>query len=229
MLNYLLEKIDSAARLHIEKIIIGAFCVITAGFGVGCKTESTPLPPAQVMEAQQEHRATTNDMRSMILQEGDTLKISFPDAATLDSVQSIRRDGKITLSNIGEIPAAGKTPGELEADIRKAYGNQLVNTNISVTVQSSAFVVYVFGTVAKPGKIISDRPLSPLEALIEAGVDDTKGNLKKVQIIRTDTNGQTHKFKLDLYHPLHNENEPLPTFKLMPFDYIYVPERFNLL
>jgi polysaccharide export outer membrane protein len=189
----------------------------------GCQTPAnSPTPPASAVNGN-----SAEPGRSMQLQEGDTIKITFPDAASLDSVQSIRRDGKITLANFGEYPASGKTPSMLEDEIRKMYGSQLQNTNVSVTVQSSAFVVYVFGTVAKPGKIISERPLTPLEALIEAGIDDSKANLKAIQIIRADTAGHTEKFNLNLYKPLHNKAEPMPTFTLKPFDYIYVPQKLN--
>ena len=83
------------------------------------------------------------------------------------------------------------------------------------------------GAVTKPGKIISDRPLSVLEALIEAGIDDTRSNLKSVQIIRTDDAGHTEKWKLNLYKPLNSKTAQMPSFTLKPYDVINVPERFN--
>jgi polysaccharide export outer membrane protein len=169
----------------------------------------------------------TNSNKSMVLQEGDTIKIAFPGAPNLDTIESVRRDGKITLEMIGEYDAAGKTPAAVEADLKKLYGSQLVNNEVSVTVQSSAFVVYVMGAVFRPGKIISERPLTPLEALIEAGVDDTKANLKAVQVIRTDNTGHTEKFKLNLHKVLHSQTEQMPSFTLKPYDVINVPERFN--
>jgi polysaccharide export outer membrane protein len=169
----------------------------------------------------------TNSSKSLVLQEGDTIKISFPGAPNLDTIESVRRDGKITLQMIGEYDAAGKPPAAVEADLKKLYGSQLVNNSVSVTVQSSAFVIYVMGAVLKPGKIVSDRPLTPLQALIEAGLDDTKANLKAVQVIRTDAAGVTTKTKLNLYKVLHNPNEQMPDFTLKPYDVINVPERFS--
>ena len=133
----------------------------------------------------------------------------------------------ITLEMIGEYLAAGKTPAAVEADLKKLYASQLVNSEVSVTVQSSSFVIYVMGAVTKPGKIISERPLTPLEALIEAGVDDTKANMKAVQVIRTDNAGHTEKFKLNLHKVLHSNNAQIPSFTLKPYDVINVPERFS--
>jgi len=47
------------------------------------------------------------------------------------------------------------------------------------------------------GKIMSDRPITALEAIMEAGgFDYTKANLKAVTVIRTE-NGQTEHHKLN--------------------------------
>ena len=167
----------------------------------------------------------TNANKSIVLQAGDTIKITFPGAPNLDTMESIRVDGMITLQMIGEYLAAGKTPSTVEAELKKLYGSQLVNNEVSVTVQSAAFVVYVMGAVAKSGKLISERPLTPLQAVIEAGVDSTRANLKAVQVIRTDSAGITTKTKLNLYQGLHGGQ--LPDFTLKPYDIINVPERFN--
>jgi protein involved in polysaccharide export with SLBB domain len=62
---------------------------------------------------------------SLILREGDVLKITFPGSPNLDTSQQIRRDGKITLESVGEITAVGVTPSDLEKAISTAYGSQL--------------------------------------------------------------------------------------------------------
>jgi polysaccharide export outer membrane protein len=201
----------------------------------GCQTAPThpaaatpstaPPPRASAASPGIMGNESTNSSKSLLLQEGDTIKITFPGAPNLDTIQSVRRDGMISLEMIGEYLAAGKTPASVEADLKKLYASQLVNSEVSVTVQSSAFVVYVMGAVGKPGKIISERPLTPLEALIEAGVDDTKANLKGVLVIRTDSQGHTEKTELNLYKGLHGGQ--LPSFTLKPYDVINVPQRFS--
>ncbi len=162
----------------------------------------------------------------MVLREGDTLRISFPGAPSLDTVQVIRQDGKITLDMVGEMKAAGLTPKELEQQLLKAYYDQLVVKEVTVTVQASVFTVYVTGEVLKPGKLISERVLTPLEAVIEAGIDNSKSNLKKVRVIREDReNGQTESFKLNLDDVL--KGKPTKPFMLKSMDKIYVPEKFT--
>lgn len=162
---------------------------------------------------------------SLILKEGDSIRISFPGAPTLDTVQTIRRDGKITLETVGEVMAAGLTPHALSEELIKKFGDQLVVKEISVTVESSAFVVFITGSVLKPGKLVSERRLSPLQAVIEAGIDHTKANLKAVRIIRDHQNGKRDIYHLNLRQEL--KGEPTAPFVLETFDIIYVPERFS--
>ena len=236
MLNYLLNRVKLTTGAKDRKTWAGPARAALCAMGVlavaaGCQTappHSTTAPPqAAPASPVATSNESTNSNKSMVLKEGDTVKIAFPGAPNLDTIESIRIDGKITLQMIGEYDAAGKTPAAMEADLKRLYGSQLVNNEVSVTVQSAAFVVYVMGAVAKPGKVVSERPLTPLQALIEAGVDDTKANLKAVQVIRTDSAGHTEKFKLNLHKVIHSKNEQMPDFTLKPYDVINVPERFN--
>jgi polysaccharide export outer membrane protein len=195
----------------------------------GCSTTgethaSSPQKPAAAIVSPP---AKAISDKSLVLQEGDTIHISFPGAANLDTTQVVRRDGMVTLEMVGEYQAAGKTPSSMETDLKKLYKTQLVNNDVSVTVQQSAFVVYVMGMVAKPGKLMSDRPLNILEALIEAGVDSAHANMKAVQVVRTDAMGNTTRYKLNLYKILHSSQQQMPDFTLRPYDVINVPERFS--
>ena len=105
-------------------------------------------------------------------------------------MQQIRRDGNITLPLIGEFKAAGLAPSQAEKELLRLYNPHLQVKEVTVTMESSAFAVYVTGAVQRPGKIMSDRPISALEAVVEAGVDHTKANLKKVRVVRQ-VNGRT--------------------------------------
>jgi len=168
--------------------------------------------------------ANTNQPASLLLREGDSVRITFPGAHGMDTVQQIRRDGKISLQMVGEVKAAGLAPTELEQELLKLYGPQLQDKEVKVTVESAAFAVFVTGAVLRPGKIMSDRPISAMEAVVEAGIDLAKSNLKKVRIMRQ-TNGRTEFFMLDLKKPFHGKQTD--SFDLMPGDIIYVPERFS--
>ncbi len=169
---------------------------------------------------------TTNSSELLVLHEGDILGVMFAGAPDLNTLATIRRDGRITLKSLGEFKAAGLTPPEMEKELIKLYGPQLQTKEVSVSVQSSAFPVYVTGAVMRPGKVLSDRPLNALEAVMEAGgFDYSKANLKSVRVLRN-SSGQTEHYIVNLKEVLRgNKSEQ---FSLKPGDILYVPERFSL-
>jgi protein involved in polysaccharide export with SLBB domain len=169
-----------------------------------------------------EHKGSAAD--ALVLQEGDTVNIAFPGAPSFNTTQQIRRDGRITLTQVGEFKASGLTPEELQKELLKQYDAQLQTKEVSVTVQSAAFPVYIVGAVGKPGKMMFDRPTTPLEAIVEAGgFDYNRANLKKVILIRKE-NGKPQTVRLNLKNALsEGEKEP---YYLRSGDIINVPEKF---
>ncbi len=197
-------------------------CVLLLMLGAaGCRTpEFTKV----------EERATATPTNAMgqaevlVLHEGDLLKISFPGAPNMNTTQQIRRDGRIALPLKGEFKAAGLTTSEMEKELLKLYAPELVTKEVTVTVESASFPIYVTGAVLRPGKLIYDRPITALEAVMEAGVDYGKANLKSVTVIRHE-GGRMHRFKLNLKQVL--QGQPSQPFSLKPSDIIFIPERFS--
>ncbi len=155
---------------------------------------------------------------------GDTVRLTFPSSPQLDSTQAIRRDGHLNLPLLGEVVAADRTPAQLERHLRDAYGDQLRSGEVSVTVVSSAFNVFVTGAVMRPGRLSPDRPLTVLTAVMQAGgFDPAKANLERVVLFRT-RGGHTERTEIDLRVALrYGESAPL---YLESEDIVYVPERF---
>jgi len=188
----------------------------------GCHT---PEPsPSHFSELNLWQPSQTNISDLFVLHEGDSVRVSFPGAPNLNTLQQIRRDGRITLPLIGEFKASDLTPPEMEKELVKLYGPQLQTKEVTVAVESSAFVVYVTGAVLRPGRVVSDRPMTALEAIMEAGgFDYTKANMKKVVVIRHE-NGRTEHQILNLRKVLHGQQDQ--PFSLKRSDIVFVPERF---
>jgi polysaccharide export outer membrane protein len=188
------------------------------------------LPPTQVQPANPDAGRTASSGPQpskpdrLVLREGDTVRVTFPGAPQLNTVAQIRRDGRITLPLIDEFKIAGMAPTEAEKELLKLYGPQLQVKEVSVAVDSSFFTVYVTGSVLRPGKIMSDRPISAMEAVVEAGIDYSKANLKKVRVIRQE-NGRSEYHIINLRESLLGKHAE--SFDLRPSDIIYVPERFT--
>ena len=196
------------------------FAIAILIFAIGCQTPSNTTQPTNATS-----QTNSNDT-SVTLREGDVVSVTFPSATALNAPrQLVRRDGRIVIPALGEIMAAGLSPSDLEKAILQKYGKDLVTQQVTVTIDSISYVVFVNGAVLRPGKIASNRPLTALEAIMEAGgFDRTKANLKKVRVIRTEGGNKT--FELDFSKLA--EGGPVPVFNLQPSDIVVVPERFNL-
>jgi len=161
----------------------------------------------------------------IILREGDVLSISFPGSTNLDTAQTIRRDGKISLPLVGEVYAVDYTPDQLQDKLIKLFDPQISSKEITVSVQSSSYPVYVTGSVGRPGRLDANQPMTAVEAVMEAGgFDYAKADMKNVRIIRH-TKDKTQTFVLNLKAVLAGKD--IKQFYLRPNDIIYVPEKFT--
>jgi polysaccharide export outer membrane protein len=180
----------------------------------GCQ-ETAAVAPAQ----------NQNQPETQTISEGDVLKIAFPGTPTLDTQQQVRRDGRVSLSIVGEVIVTGMTPSELEKDLAKRYSGQLLSSEINVTVVSSSFSVFVTGAVLRPGKFQPDHPITALEAIMEAGgFDTTKADMEAVVVIRQ-VPGGTKNFTLNLKNIIDGKSSE--AFYLKPADIVFVKEKFS--
>jgi len=200
-------------------MLLKCLMLILAVFAfTGCQTSPSNKSAKQTTPALPHSEIIT-------LSEGDVLKVSFPSSANLDTTQQIRRDGKIFLPLVGDVQAAGETPDELQQNLVKLYAPQISSKEVIVAVESSAFPVYVTGCVIRPGKVSSDKPMTALEAIMEAGgFDYEKANLRNVRVIRLE-NGVSKNYTLNLKAALNGEEDK--PFYLEPSDIVFVPEKFS--
>ena len=206
---------------------LGICLIALIAMSSGCESQpqaSSSNPPVRVPAKQS---IDAQQPESLTLREGDVIKISFPGAPNLDSVQTIRRDGKVALALVGEAQAAGMKPNDLQAELLKLYAPQLVTKEVNVSVVSSTFPAFISGAVLRPGKIISDHRITVLEAIMEAGGPDyAKANLKAVVVIRQGADGKTKNLTINVKQIMEGvDNKP---FYLEPSDIVFVPERFAI-
>lgn len=201
---------------EMTRVALSALALATLAVGTGCES-----PPAVSSGIDEQHQEIT-------LREGDVLKISFPGAPNLDvAPQPIRRDGKVTVPIVGEITAAGLTPIELQNQLLKLLADQLQSKEVTITVVSSTFSVFVDGRVLRPGKIVSDHPMTALEAIMEAGgFDYGRADSERVLIIRHKIGAKGYDYiTIDLKQVLDGKKADL--FYLAPGDVVHVPEKFS--
>ena len=152
---------------------------------------------------------------------GDVVHLTFAGAPELNQSQKIRADGKLSLPLVGEVSAAGKTIGQLQGELAELYKSQLKTSEVSVSLESSLTTVVVSGAVAKPGKIVFERPTTVFQAIMESGGATDFGNLSKVRLVRT-IHGVQQSQLMDLRPTLRGA--ATRAFYVRDGDIIYVPQ-----
>jgi polysaccharide biosynthesis/export protein len=184
----------------------------------GCRS---PDPAAALAQAPMPQ--STQPTGTVRLHPGDVVQFVFPGAPSLNTTERVRLDGHLSLPLIGEVAASGKTPAALQEELAKLYEKHLQVNEVLVLMASSSASVFVGGAVTRPGRIAMERPMTVLDAIMEAGgFDPKRANVKKVSVLRQQQ-GKYLKRTLNLKPVLQGENvEPFP---LQPFDVVFVPER----
>lgn len=181
-------------------------------FATGCQTPSGK-------------KITADDLvpTVLVLTPGDVLDVKFPGATTLSGQFKIGPEGYVSMPLIGQVQAAGQTVREFQNSLIKAYETQLQDKEVVVTLASSANLVYVTGSVLRPGRVEMDRPLTALDAIMEAGGFDLENaNMEKVSVIRYEGEQNTV-YHLNLAPIL--TGGPVPPFYLRPRDIVHVPRK----
>jgi len=210
--------------------LLGSVLLLVAGCqsppvflnAVGLDAQPTNQAPAapQRLDARAANYATNS------LQEGDVVSISFQYSTNFNTLQKITLDGVLNLESAGPVKAAGRTVVELQTELARLYKPQVKDDVITVRLVSSANSVYISGAVLRPGKVLMERPMTALEAIMEAGgFDPNRAKPSQVTVLRLE-DGKQKTYRLNLKAALRGEDkEP---FYLRPFDIVHVPTKtFN--
>jgi polysaccharide export outer membrane protein len=190
-------------------------CFSIACITIGCQSPKSLLIPSA---------SDAGPYVAPTIQIGDRITATFPGATNLNLSQVIRVDGTLHLDNGRDIPVLDKTPKSLQTNLLDIFGPELIVKDVSVLVEPAGYPIFVSGAVLHPGKFLVNRPVTVLEAIMEAGgYDANKANLSKVRVVRQDRNRQ-RTYEVDVQRIL--ENPSSPAFHLWPSDVVIVPERF---
>jgi polysaccharide export outer membrane protein len=120
----------------------------------------------------------------VVIGPGDTVNLTVMDQAALTKRFPVSPQGTITLDLVGEVPVAGISPSELEADLRRRLAAFLVNPRVQVQIEA-AQRVFVFGDVPTPGPVVLTANMTLLEALTRAGYK----SVSEVVVVRPRSQG----------------------------------------
>lgn len=126
-----------------------------------------------------------NQTRDYRIGAEDVLQISVWKEPELEREVLVRPDGGITFPLAGDIIAAGRTPAELQSDIRTRIQKYVPDAVVTVSVKKlTGFRIYVIGKVKKPGQMTIGRYIDVLQALTLAGGLDPYASEKEIKVLR---------------------------------------------
>jgi polysaccharide biosynthesis/export protein len=200
------------------------FLAIIAVAGLLCAGCNSPGPAMQTQSLPPEALEHRMGETPGTLAYGDVVRVTFPGAPDLNTLQKIRADGKISLPLVGEVQADGIPLGVFQEELTRLYKPELQRSEVLVTVDSTSTPVYVTGAVLTPGRVLLERPMSAVEAIMEAGgFVPGRSNPKRVILVRQE-NGRHQTQVLNLSSLLRGQ--PTSAVPLRPYDVIYVPEKW---
>lgn len=184
---------------------------------------SQPLQPAEALpEAESEWTVWTSGRYRIT--PGDVIELRFPFVPELDQTLSVQPDGYVTLREVGDIRAQGRTLPQFRAEVNEAYMpfvRDPVFTAVLKEFEKPYFVAA--GEVAKPGRYELRGATTLTQAIAYAGGETKFGKLTDVVIFRPFTD-ETVSVKLinvkDMYAKKDLSEDPL----LRPGDTIYLPK-----
>ncbi len=189
--------------------------LVLAGLA-GCAKPPLPTLPAAPARAV--------DAAPYRVQVGDELGIRLYLTPELNEDVTVRPDGRISTQLAEAVSAAGRTPEQVAASLRDAYGRELKDPRLTVEVkQASPVRVYVAGEVAAPGEFASaGPPPTLLQAVARAGGVRVTGDTSRVIIVRRGL-GDRPLLLATRYGDALAGRDAAADVALQPFDIVVVP------
>ena len=122
----------------------------------------------------------------------DVLDVSVWKEQELTRTLQVRPDGKISMPLLGDVQAAGLTPGQLAQSVSEKLKKYLTAPQVTVILtQINSQRVYVIGEVTRPGAYPVLPGMTILQAISSAGGLTQFANGKKIFLMREENHAQT--------------------------------------
>ena len=123
----------------------------------------------------------------------DFLEVVSPTGVQRSIGDKVLPDGTVSLPLLQPIQARGRSLRALERDIDKAYAALHLDILVSLVPRNlHPGSVLVLGEIAKPGRVDSDRPMTVLMAVAQAGGVLISGSIEAVRVFYIDADQQPH-------------------------------------
>lgn len=212
-----------------KNLIAGWAPLAAVSLAVCLLTSCATLSKKQMMNIFNEKKRVDILSRShdaYLLGSDDVVRITVDQHPEWSGDFKIGPTGKIIMSGLGDISAAGLTKTSFEQKIVLSLSNYINEPKVTVdiTKYSSEFV-YVLGEVNSPGRISTEGKLLTLrDAVVSAGLPTHFAAESTVYVI-TPATGKPRKQVINLYRILY-QGELGNNIELSPGDIVYVPKNW---
>lgn len=117
----------------------------------------------------------------------DVLQINVWKEAELSREATVRFDGMITVPLLGDVPAAGRTPGQLAESLTNGLKQYIEAPRVTIGVnQANSFRFFVVGQVTRSGEFPLSGRTTVLQGLSVAGGFREFAKTEAIVIVRLD-------------------------------------------
>jgi polysaccharide export outer membrane protein len=193
--------------------IVGSLIVLF----VCCTVLGCGDPPPSKYPPPQDHVEDTT------LAPGDVFEVRVYQQEEMTNKYRVTSAGTISFPLIGMVQVAGKTPAEVESDIRDRLADgYLRNPQVSLLVSEfGSQTVSVFGEVQRPGTLKFSNAMTIIDAISQAGGLTPMAKKNAVTVTRVE-DGKKRKYTV----PVEDIGKGKAlNFQVRPGDVVYVPER----
>jgi polysaccharide export outer membrane protein len=158
----------------------------------------------------------------------DVLQVSVWQNPELNVTVPVRPDGNISVPLAGDVPAGGRTPEEVAANIKERLTTYVREPNVTVILtelRSHEYLarVRVTGAVRAPVSVPYRQGMTVLDAVLEAGGPNEFASGDRTQLHRKEGDGtRTYPVHLDR---ILKRGELDTNYPVQPGDVVTVPER----
>jgi len=153
----------------------------------------------------------------------DVLAVNVWKEPEISRTLPVRPDGNISLPLVGDLMASGRTPAQLQNEIRQQLVAYLSNPEVAVLVQEAKSHKFnIVGEVEKPGSYVISGPMTILDAIAIAGGLRDFARQSKIYVLRFNAEGSRTRIPFN-YKQVIRGNALQADVQLQPRDTIVVP------
>jgi polysaccharide biosynthesis/export protein len=201
-----------SAVTSVARVSIAALCVVMAG----CATRSAhPPAPAEVASAEYRYKIGPLDALSIVVWRNPELSTTL----------TVRPDGRMSTPLVQDLMAAGRTPGELAAEIEQVLSKVIREPQVTVVVSgfqgTYSEQIRIVGEAARPQAVPYRQDMTILDVMIQVGgiTDFADGNA--AVLVRGAEGGKQYSLRL---RDLLRRGDISANAPMRPGDIVIVPQ-----